>query len=117
MQYKCLIEANEQNRKEVFTNKVKRFLNKRECYFKIYLNDEVFHSPESLVGYAFRCSKIELYLDLKRWASEEVDGMADFTIIEKQYLGEEIVKTYIHETGEVISSIHNKMVIISKEVF
>lgn len=83
MQYKCLIEKTKDFsfRKEILPH-----LNHEEEYYKVYLLTEDGTAREMLVGFAYRCSIIDLYEDLKNWAEEEVDGVADFQILTKKYV-------------------------------
>lgn len=80
MTYKHLIEI--QKDEKTFKEKVKPFLNKGEHYFKILLMADSF-TYECVVGYAYRCTREDLYKDLNKWAEEEVEGFATFMIFEK----------------------------------
>ena len=84
MTYKNLIEYKKEEK--TFTNKVKPFLNKGESYYKVYLLTEDGLSRQMLVGYGYRCSRIQFLKDLSKWAEEEVDGFAEFEVLTKKVL-------------------------------
>lgn len=80
MSYKHLIERKDN---QTFRNEVKPYLNKGEHYFKVYLYDEDGFDFQMVVGFAYRCNKQQLKEELVKWAEEEVEGWADFEIVEK----------------------------------
>ena len=80
MQYNYLIERKDN---KTFKEQVKPFLNKDEHYYKVYLYAEDGFSYQMVVGFAYRCNKQQLKQDLVKWADEEVEGWADFDIVEK----------------------------------
>ena len=83
MQYKCLIEKTQDFS---FRKEILPYLNHEEEYYKVYLLTEDGTARQMVVGFAFRCSKEQLYKDLKNWAEEEVEGVADFLILTKKYV-------------------------------
>ena len=52
-------------------------------HYKVYLYSEDGFSYQMIVGFAYRGTKQQLKQDLIKWAEKEVEGWADFEIVEK----------------------------------
>lgn len=98
MSYKCLIEKTQDFS---FKKEILPYLNHEEEYYKVYLLTEDGMAHEMIVGFAYRCSIIDLYEDLKKWAEEEVDGVADFQILTKKYV---TIDSFGNQVCKVIKS-------------